>query len=68
MRVNTAKMTGEVPLVRCRNPWGNECEWKGVWGDQSEAWNYLSPEEKQAMRFTVKQDGEFWCVFKSMKH
>ena len=25
---------GEVQLVRVRNPWGNECEWKGAWSDQ----------------------------------
>jgi len=23
-----------VPLVRVRNPWGNECEWTGAWSDK----------------------------------
>jgi calpain len=23
-----------VQLVRCRNPWGNEIEWNGAWGDE----------------------------------
>lgn len=26
--------TGMIPLVRIRNPWGNESEWKGPWSDQ----------------------------------
>jgi calpain len=24
----------EVELVRVRNPWGNEREWTGAWGDK----------------------------------
>jgi len=24
----------EVELVRVRNPWGNEREWEGPWGDK----------------------------------
>lgn len=23
-----------VQIVRCRNPWGNEVEWKGAWSDE----------------------------------
>ncbi len=25
-------------LVQIRNPWGNETEWKGAWGDKSKEW------------------------------
>ena len=25
---------GKIPLVRVRNPWGNETEWKGPWCDK----------------------------------
>ena len=32
---------GEVQLVRVRNPWGNECEWKGAWSDQL-VWNVFT--------------------------
>jgi len=24
----------KVELVRVRNPWGNEREWEGAWGDK----------------------------------
>lgn len=26
-------------LVQLRNPWGDETEWKGAWGDKSDKWN-----------------------------
>ncbi len=26
--------SGEIQLLRIRNPWGNEAEWKGAWGDR----------------------------------
>ncbi len=31
----------EYPLVRIRNPWGNEKEWNGPWSDESGEWSYL---------------------------
>lgn len=34
MDIKTAKVQGKIPLVRVRNPWGNECEWKGAWSDK----------------------------------
>ncbi|KAF6773814.1 hypothetical protein AHF37_06849 [Paragonimus kellicotti] len=29
-------------LVRCRNPWGGNYEWKGDWADRSPLWNQVS--------------------------
>lgn len=26
-------------LLQLRNPWGDETEWKGAWGDKSKEWN-----------------------------
>jgi calpain len=26
---------GKVPLLRVRNPWGNDQEWNGAWSDNS---------------------------------
>lgn len=31
--IQTPRVTGKIPLVRVRNPWGNETEWKGAWSD-----------------------------------
>lgn len=32
--IATPTKKGKIPLIRLRNPWGNETEWKGAWGDQ----------------------------------
>ena len=29
VRVETPRLSGEIPMVRIRNPWGNETEWNG---------------------------------------
>ena len=36
-----------VRLVRVRNPWGNDVEWKGDWSDNSPLWQLLTPEQTQ---------------------
>lgn len=28
------QIAGKIPLLRIRNPWGNEAEWKGAWSDR----------------------------------
>ena len=57
-------MQGKIPLVRIRNPWGNEAEWCGPWSDQSQEWQFIPPEEKREMGLTFEHDGEFWMAFK----
>ena len=27
-----------IKLVQLRNPWGNDAEWTGAWGDKSSQW------------------------------
>jgi len=39
--IKTAKVQGKIPLIRVRNPWGNECEWKGPWSDKYVAFGLL---------------------------
>ena len=34
IEITTNNKTGKIPMVRIRNPWGNECEWKGAWSDK----------------------------------
>lgn len=31
--IATPNTTGKIPLIRLRNPWGNEAEWNGAWSD-----------------------------------
>ncbi|XP_067682786.1 calpain-9-like isoform X2 [Haliotis asinina] len=65
--VQTSRVSGQIPMVRIRNPWGNEAEWKGAWSDQSQEWSLISPEEKEEMGLTFDDDGEFWMAFQDFK-
>jgi calpain len=40
-KIDTGNKSGLFPLVRVRNPWGNEAEWKGPWSDGSREWSYI---------------------------
>ena len=54
---------GQVPLLRIRNPWGNEVEWKGAWADGSDEWAGVPDDQKEAMGLTFEDDGEFWMSY-----
>jgi hypothetical protein len=51
-----------VRLIRIRNPWGNEVEWKGAWADGSREWNSVSDDEIEEIGLNFNKDGEFWLV------
>ena len=53
-------MSAKIPLVQIRNPWRNEPEWNGPWCNQSQEWQFVPAEEKDAF----KHDGEFWMAYK----
>ena len=68
-KIETPKVSGEIPLIRIRNPWGNEAEWNGAWSDGSPEWRYIPDEEKEALGINFEQDGEFWMSYKDfMRH
>ncbi|VBB32266.1 unnamed protein product [Acanthocheilonema viteae] len=54
---------GNVPLLRIRNPWGNEQEWNGAWSDNSKEWRYISQQQRDEMDLVFAHDGEFWMSF-----
>jgi calpain len=64
VRVQTSRVSGEVPLIRIRNPWGDEHEWNGAWSDQSPEWTSVPQSEKASLGLTFEHDGEFWMSFK----
>lgn len=62
--VKTITMRGrQFNLVRVRNPWGNEHEWKGAWSDRSPEWQLLSQADRDGLGLTFEDDGEFWMAF-----
>ncbi|XP_015786845.1 calpain-B isoform X3 [Tetranychus urticae] len=65
--LKTSRVQGKIPLIRIRNPWGNEAEWKGPWGDGSREWTLVSEEEKKSLELNFDHDGEFWMTFQDFK-
>lgn len=63
IEVQTPRAKGKIQLVRARNPWGNEAEWKGAWGDSSPEWQLISQEQRDEMGLSFRSDGEFWMSF-----
>merc|ERR1712142_333609 len=63
VNVQTPKMKGQIPMVRIRNPWGNEAEWNGAWSDKSKEWAYIPDDEKKTLGLTFDDDGEFWMSY-----
>ncbi|KXJ29972.1 calpain-B isoform X1 [Exaiptasia diaphana] len=67
--VHTVNYRGRpTELVRVRNPWGNDREWEGDWGDKSSQWRELNDSEKRKLGLTFEDDGEFWMSFKDFVH
>ncbi|CAL4093263.1 unnamed protein product, partial [Meganyctiphanes norvegica] len=64
VEIQTPRVTGKIPLIRIRNPWGNEAEWVGAWSDKSPEWSYIPEEEKAEIGLNFEHDGEFWMSFK----
>jgi len=63
-KIETPRVSGEIPLVRVRNPWGNEVEWNGPWSDGSPEWRYIPDEEKEHLGINFEADGEWWMSLK----
>jgi calpain, invertebrate len=58
--IDTGRKKGTFPLVRIRNPWGNDTEWKGAWSDQSLEWQFIPDDEREKLGITFDADGEFF--------
>ncbi|XP_070491608.1 calpain-A isoform X2 [Chironomus tepperi] len=60
----TPNTTGKIPLLRLRNPWGNDVEWNGAWSDKSAEWRYIPDHAKEEIGLTFDHDGEFWMSYR----
>lgn len=63
-RIETPRASGKIPLIRIRNPWGNDAEWNGAWSDGSPEWQYIPDDEKDILGINFEADGEFWMSYK----
>ena len=59
-KINTGHKQGVFPLIRVRNPWGNEAEWNGPWSDGSPEWQFIPEDEKDKLGLNFEHDGEFY--------
>lgn len=65
--LDTAEIDG-VKLIQLRNPWGDETEWRGAWGDDSKEWTQKRKnaiyQHMRARGFAATEigvdDGIFW--------
>lgn len=64
MEMNVCGEDKIIPMLRLRNPWGDEAEWNGAWSDKSDEWKKISEKEKKRIGLVLAQDGEFWMSFK----
>ncbi|XP_068898276.1 calpain-A-like isoform X5 [Tenebrio molitor] len=67
VNIATPNVSGKIPLLRLRNPWGNESEWNGAWSDHSPEWQYISEDQKEELGLNFDADGEFWMSFKDFQ-
>ncbi|XP_044263644.1 calpain-A-like isoform X2 [Tribolium madens] len=67
VNIATPNVSGKIPLLRLRNPWGNESEWNGAWSDHSPEWHYISDSDKEELGLNFDADGEFWMSFKDFQ-
>lgn len=67
--IRTPNKIGKLPMLRLRNPWGNEAEWTGPWSDRSPEWRFIDDETRTEIGLTFASDGEFWMSFADwLKH
>ncbi|XP_065356886.1 calpain-A-like [Calliphora vicina] len=59
----TTNRQERLPMIRLRNPWGNEAEWNGPWSDSSPEWRDIPDEQKHEIGLNFDRDGEFWMSF-----
>lgn len=63
VNIKTPNTTGKIPLLRIRNPWGNEAEWNGAWSDKAPEWQFIELDTKTGIGLSFEHDGEFWMSF-----
>ena len=64
--IQFAETSDRTGFVRVRNPWGNEAEWKGRYGDGTRDWD-RNPLHKRELNPEFKDDGAFWMTWEDFR-
>lgn len=64
VEIRSAKVPRGIPLVRLRNPHGNNREWKGEWSDGDRNWRSIPAGYQRQLGLTFEDDGEFYMSFR----
>lgn len=62
--IQMPQKSGKIPMIRIRNPWGNDVEWNGAWSDGSKEWQFIPSAEKESIGLNFESDGEFWMSYR----
>lgn len=54
---------GSIPLIRLRNPHGNNKEWTGDWSDRDPHWKNVPSRIREDLDLRLDDDGEFYMSF-----
>lgn len=65
--VEHSSLPERAKLIRVKNPWSNEIEWKGAWSDGSKEWTSIPKEERQELGLVFDNDGEFWICYEDFQ-
>lgn len=52
-----------LKVVRVKNPWNNEVEWNGPFGDNSPEWRQVPEDVRKSMKVQFDSDGEFFMLY-----
>ena len=64
VEIRSPKVRGGIPLVRLRNPHGNDREWRGEWSDGDRNWKMIPSNLRSSLGLTYEDDGEFYMNFR----
>ena len=64
VEIRSGRISSGIPLVRLRNPHGNNREWRGDWSDNDRNWQMIPSHKRSELGLTFDDDGEFYMSFR----
>ena len=67
VEIRSGRISSGIPLVRLRNPHGNNREWRGDWSDNDRNWQMIPSHKRSELGLTFDDDGEFYMSFRDFR-